>query len=838
MMELNKEAHIVMSAAYKLAVDNGHDHLTPEHILFAALRFGPSRQLIIDCDVDVETVEKKLLIYFEQHLTKSDEENEENVPEQSHSFKNVIERTMFHLSAAGKTEIQVGDLLVAVFDEPESHAAYFLKSSGLDRLTLLEQVMMQKQESSDGRDSLTQLWSESKGERPASNNLGLRKKPGSEKRQKQENAEMGGKRQSLLAQFTVCLTEMARNDELEPLIGRDEILDRTIQVLARRLKNNPVHVGEPGVGKTAITEGLAQRIIAGKVPSTLQNMELYSLDIAGLIAGTRYRGDFEERMKSLVKELSERGNGILFIDEIHTIIGAGSVSSGSMDVSNLLKPALIRGQIRCIGSTTYDEFKKTFSKDHALARRFQKVEVPATSREETLEILEGIKHKYEAFHKVSYTQESLESAVDLSDQYINERQLPDKAIDVIDEVGAWARIRFENLANSSSLEQEEANWHELGQPEISMVNIEQVVSSIALIPQKTVETDEKQRLRYLEEHLLKYIHGQDQAVKIISESIKRSRVGFRALNKPVANLLFVGPTGVGKTELARQLAKELGVSLHRFDMSEYQEGHSIARLIGSPPGYVGYEEGGLLTDTLRKSPHSVLLLDEIEKAHSRIYNILLQMMDYATLTDNQGRQADLRNVIIIMTSNAGAYRIGQSRIGFGDKLISEDAIDDALKNIFTPEFRNRLDKVVPFNALDNKVIRRIAKKELEDFASILAEKNIRLKYSDKVLDYLCEHGYSLEFGARNLNRFVEDEIKGHLIDEVLYGSLSDGGDVSLLIRNDKLQFRFLSLKDKEERKLARANSKGNSKGTKDNSDEETKPQKNKRGKTEVAMIEA
>ena len=806
-MELNKEAHIVMSAAYKLAVDNRHDLLTPEHILFAALRFAPSRQLMMDCDVDVERVEKQLVGYFEKHLSKFSQ-GDDREPEQSHSFQSVIERTMFHISAAGKTEIQVGDLLVALLDEPESHAAYFLKNDGLDRLTLLEQVTAQKQENAESQDALTQLWNDAKNERQIVQNLNqgaakndLQKRKERIDRQKQGDSR--GKRQSPLKQFTVCLTEMARNNELEPLVGRSDVLERTIQVLARRFKNNPVHVGDPGVGKTAITEGLAQYIVAGAVPSTLQGMELYSLDLAGLIAGTRYRGDFEERMKALIQELGEQGNAILFIDEIHSIIGAGSVSGGSMDASNLLKPALIRGRIRCIGSTTYDEFKKSFSKDHALARRFQKINVPATSREETLQILRGIKHKYEAFHKVRYTVESLEGAVDLSDQYINERRLPDKAIDVIDEVGAWARIRYEKL-EEKGLDHEEIEWRNLGFPQINVRHIEQVVASIAHIPKKTVEIDEKQRLQQLELRLLQTIHGQDQAVKIVSEAIKRSRVGFRDADKSVANLLFVGPTGVGKTELARHLARELGVSLHRFDMSEYQEGHSVARLIGSPPGYVGYEEGGLLTDTLRKSPHSVLLLDEIEKAHSAVYNILLQMMDYATITDNQGRQADLCNVIIIMTSNAGAHRIGQSRIGFGDRLMSQDAVDDALKNIFTPEFRNRLDKVVPFNALDDTVIRRIAKKELDNFAWLLKEKNIQLKYSEKVLDYLCQGGYSREFGARNLSRYIEDEIKDNLIDPVLYGSLaSGGGRVSICFRNNKLQFRFQSAAELDEKKRMR-----------------------------------
>ncbi|MCE1196682.1 AAA family ATPase, partial [bacterium] len=554
--------------------------------------------------------------------------------------------------------------------------------------------------------------------------------------------------------------------------------ERTIQVLCRRLKNNPIHVGEPGVGKTAITEGLAQRIVAGKVPPLLAGYTLYSLDMGALLAGTKFRGDFEERVKKVVDVLLKKEKAILFIDEIHTIVGAGAVTGGSMDASNLLKPALTSGKLRCIGSTTYDEYNKIFEKDRALSRRFQKIDIAEPSQAETVEILKGLRPKYEEYHKVHYSDEALESAVRLSAQFITERRLPDKAIDVIDEAGARARI------NAYKEGEKEAD----SLVEIKVPEIETVVAKIARIPERSVSSSEKDRLAGLDAALKREVFGQDSAIDAVVKAVKRSRAGFRAPDKPVANFLFVGPTGVGKTELARQLAKQLGVTLHRFDMSEYQEKHTVSRLIGSPPGYVGYEEGGLLTDAIRKNPHAVVLLDEIEKAHGDIYNILLQIMDYATLTDNQGRKADFRNVILIMTSNAGARDVGKSLIGFGDRVMTNAALDDAVERSFTPEFRNRLDAVVHFGNLPMDIIQKIVAKALDDFREQLADKKVKLVASEAVIAYLAEKGYSREFGARNIGRLVEDKIKPFFVDEVLFGRLEHGGTAIADLVADDIAF--------------------------------------------------
>lgn len=784
MMELSKDAHRVMSVAYKLAVEQCHEFLTPEHILYAALEFDDLKHLLEECGANILRVKDSLKNYFDNEIPQQKGRME---PEQSHSFQNVIERTMFRITAAGKSEIYIEDLLVALIDEPECHGAFFLKRDGVDRAALLRQISLKSETCVDSNDlSNSGKNKRDKGHKsnPSFSNGDFKQK--AEGIQLRDRVETSKKRPKILEQFAVNLTSLAEKKELEPLIGRSDILDRTIQVLARRFKNNPLHVGDPGVGKTAITEGLAQRIVKGDVPSSIAGMQIYLIDIPSLVAGTRYRGDFEERLKTLIRELLQQQNSILFVDEIHTIIGAGSVSSGSMDASNILKPALVRGQLRCIGSTTYEEYKKSFSKDHALARRFQKITVEPSTSEEALQILYGISHKYELFHQVSYSEESLRSVVQLSDQYINERQLPDKAIDVLDEVGAWARIEYESSAKLPE------SWIQAKRPLIEPEHIEQVIASIAHVPRKTVVVEEKDKLKVLEKNLKEKIRGQDPAVELLSRAIKRSRVGFRDADKPVASLLFVGPTGVGKTELAKQLAAELGVVLHRFDMSEYQEAHSVARLIGSPPGYVGYEEGGLLTDSLRKNPHSVLLLDEIEKAHRTIYNVLLQMMDYAVLTDNQGRQADLRNVVLIMTSNAGAHRIGQNRVGFGDRLVRNDAVSDALKDIFMPEFRNRLDQVIFFEGLQKEVVFQIIEKELEFFVNVLAEKGVELKYSRSVVEYICEKGYSAEFGARHIARKIEEEIKDRFVDEVLYGRLLGGGSARISVKNKKLMFRFFA----------------------------------------------
>ncbi|MEN6491076.1 MAG: AAA family ATPase, partial [Rectinema sp.] len=571
---------------------------------------------------------------------------------------------------------------------------------------------------------------------------------------------------------------MATAGKLEPVIGREAEIERTIQVLSRRLKNNPIHVGDAGVGKTAITEGLAQRIAAGDVPPKLKGYTIWSLDMGALLAGTKFRGDFEERVKKVIDSLLKKEKAILFIDEIHTIIGAGAVTGSTLDASNLLKPALTSGKLRCIGSTTYDEYNKIFEKDRALSRRFQKIDIIEPTIPETVEILKGLRSKYEEYHDVRYSDETLDIAAKLAAQFITERKLPDKAIDVIDEAGALARIRAYKVNQEAEMQTIDITPHD----------IEVVIAKIARIPERTVTSSEKDKLATLEASLKQEVFGQDRAIEAVVKAVKRSRAGFRAPDKPIANFLFVGPTGVGKTELARQLSKHLGVPLHRFDMSEYQEKHTVSRLIGSPPGYVGYEEGGLLTDAIRNTPKAVVLLDVIEKAHPDIYNILLQIMDYATLTDNQGRKADFRNVILIMTSNAGARDIGKPLIGFGDQQVSASALDEAVERAFSPEFRNRLDAVVHFNNLPMEVIERIVKKAIDEFGAQLAEKNVTLKAEDQVIRFLAERGYSREFGARNIARLVEDQIKTVFVDEVLFGRLEHGGTALARLENDKIVF--------------------------------------------------
>ncbi len=586
-----------------------------------------------------------------------------------------------------------------------------------------------------------------------------------------------------LERFATDLTALASAGKLEPVIGREAEIERTIQVLCRRLKNNPIHVGDAGVGKTAITEGLAQRIVAENVPPLLKGYTIYSLDMGALLAGTKFRGDFEERVKKVVDVLLKKDKAILFIDEIHTIVGAGAVTGGSMDASNLLKPALTSGKLRCIGSTTYDEYNKIFEKDRALSRRFQKIDIAEPTQAETVDILKGLKSKYEDYHKVRYSDEAIVAAVKLSAQFITERKLPDKAIDVIDEAGARARMNAYKMGEAV----------ESAVLEIAVPEIETVVAKIARIPERSVTSSEKEKLSTLEASLKGEVFGQDLAVDAVVKAVKRSRAGFRLPDKPVANFLFVGPTGVGKTELARQLAKQLGVVLHRFDMSEYQEKHTVSRLIGSPPGYVGYEEGGLLTDAIRKTPHAVVLLDEIEKAHSDIYNILLQIMDYATLTDNQGRKADFRNVILIMTSNAGARDVGKNLIGFGDRAVTNSALDEAVERAFTPEFRNRLDAVVHFGNLPMDIIQRIVLKTIDDFRTQLVEKKVTLTASEAVISYLAEKGYSKEFGARNIGRLVEDKIKSFFVDEVLFGRLEHGGNAFADIKDGEIVFTVTPL---------------------------------------------
>lgn len=583
----------------------------------------------------------------------------------------------------------------------------------------------------------------------------------------------GSKKQSLIKKFTTNLNEYVKSEFTDPLIGRDDILNRTIQILCRRTKNNPIHVGEPGVGKTAITLGLARLINEGKVPEKIKNAEIFSLDIGATLAGTKYRGDFEERIKKVLNEINNHENPIVYIDEIHTIVGAGSIGGGSLDTSNLLKPYLMEGKIKFIGATTFDEYKKYFEKDKALTRRFQTIEVKETSVEETIKIIQGLKSNYENYHNVKYTDEAIKLAVELSSKYINDRFLPDKAIDIIDEAGSYISMNRED-SNEKIIDEK---------------IIEEVISKVCHIPKNTVEKDEISSLKELEDNLEKNIFGQNKAIHEVVRCIKMSRAGLNEENKPISSLLFVGPTGVGKTQLSKTLAESLGVKLIRFDMSEYAEKHAAAKLIGAPPGYVGYEEGGLLTDTIRKNPYCVLLLDEVEKAHPDILNVLLQVMDYATLSDNQGRKADFRNVVLIMTSNAGAKNIGKNIIGFGERVIKGEAIMEEVKKFFSPEFRNRLDKIVVFNHLNNEMALDIARKELNKFNEQLLKKNVKVNFDDKCIDFVANKGISQEYGAREIIRIINQEIKPMLVDEILFGSLSDGGEITLDVKDNKFIYK-------------------------------------------------
>lgn len=750
-MRVNQEVQDVLNAAYQEAKQRSHEYLTPEHVLYAALHFEYPREVLVECGAEPDEVRNEV----DDHLKTRVPSVDDVEPTQSVSFHNVIERAVFHTQNASKDEVDLGDILVSIFDEDESFGSYFLRKFGVSRLNLLETIShgVQPAELEDG-----EVDAEEEGE---------------------DDEERGSrKRKDPLEQFTDNLTQMATDGKLEPVIGRDEIIERAVQVLCRRMKNNPVLLGDAGVGKTAIAEGLAQRIADESVPALLKNYTIFSLDMGRILAGTRYRGDFEERMKQVISALQKRENVILFIDEIHTIVGAGAVSGGAMDASNMLKPALSSGEIRVIGSTTYEEYKKYFEKDRALSRRFQRIEVPEPSEEDAVKILEGLRSKYEEYHHVNYTDDALKAAVNLSALYITDRYLPDKAIDVMDESGAYMRMKTFR------------EGEEEGDPvTILDGDIEKVVSKIAKIPERTVNATEGMRLKTLESELKGEVFGQDDAIKSVVEAVKRSRAGFRNGEKPVASFLFVGPTGVGKTELARQLSSTLGVTMHRFDMSEFQEKHTVSRLLGSPPGYVGYEEGGMLTDAVRKTPHCVLLLDEIEKAHQDIFNVLLQAMDYATITDNTGRKADFRNAVIIMTSNAGAREIGKPMIGFGQRAVTNQAINDAVERIFTPEFRNRLDKVVVFHGLGQEITENIVRKEIDEFRRQLSEKEVELEVTDAAITWLAERGYSEEFGARNVARLVEEKVKGFFVDEVLFGGLAQGGTARVEVEDDDITVR-------------------------------------------------
>jgi len=747
-MEINEELNRILAVAFADARSRTNEYLTPEHVFYASLFFESGAAIISQCGANVELMKKQLETYLNEKVPKAAGSD----PVASLGFQELMEQAIVHTVSAEKKELEIGDIYAALLEEKESFAAYLMQRQGVSRFNLLSVI-------TSGSDADTSGAQDGLGK---SANKEARTEPG---RKKEIPAVKAGE---FLNMFTRELTAKARSGESEPLVGREDILTRTLQVLCRRFKNNPVHVGDPGVGKTAITEGLAQRVVLGRVPPLLKNIKIFALDMGALLAGTRYRGDFEERLKKVLTVLQAEDNAVLFIDEIHTIIGAGAVAGGSLDASNILKPVLASGKLRCIGTTTHEEYKKYFEKDRALARRFQKIEIPEPSIEETYEILLGLRQRYQDYHRVVYPEATLKAAAELSGKHINDRFLPDKAIDVIDEAGAYARM----------------NAPEKSRPiRIEIDAVEQVVAKIAKIPRQSVSLSEVRNLQVMEQELKNRIFGQVQAVEKVAWAIKRSRAGFREADKPVAKFLFVGPTGVGKTELARQLADVLSVPLLRFDMSEYQEKHTVSRLVGAPPGYVGYEEGGLLTDAVRKTPYCVLLLDEIEKAHADIFNTLLQVMDYATLTDNSGRKADFRNVVLIMTSNAGAKEIGKTMVGFSGDTVS-GAVTVAVEKLFSPEFRNRLDAIVTFNHLDETVVTRIVKKMIGEFSAQLAAKKVTLKVSPACYLWLARRGFSQVFGAREVGRLIQEKIKNPFVDEILFGRLKKGGTARIAIRHD------------------------------------------------------
>ncbi|MDC0337601.1 ATP-dependent Clp protease ATP-binding subunit ClpA [Alphaproteobacteria bacterium] len=737
---LSRELEETLRRAMSNAASCSHEFATLEHLLLALTEDSDALEVLHACNVDIDELVKKLGEFIEIELA-SIVDPEGNVDVQpTASFQRVIQRAIIHTQSSGREVATGANVLVSIFSERESHAVWFLKSLNMTRLDAVSFI-------SHGADSSI---AKSQSEDQAGETIG----------------EDG---KDPLSQFAVNLIAKAAAGRIDPLIGRSRELDRTIQVLCRRTKNNPLYVGDPGVGKTAIAEGLALRIYDGNVPDVLATAVIYSLDMGQLLAGTRYRGDFEERLKAVMKAVADDENAILFIDEIHTVIGAGATSGGAMDASNLLKPALQEGTLRCIGSTTYKEYRGHFEKDRALVRRFQKIDVAEPTIPDTIKILNGLKSRYEDHHKVRFTGAALKTAVDLSARYINDRKLPDKAIDVIDEAAA-----AQNLLPPSRRRQT------IGQKEI-----EATVATMARIPSKHVSRDDKAVLASLETDLKRMVFGQDPAITALASAIKLSRAGLRDAEKPVGNYLFSGPTGVGKTEVARQLAETLGIKLMRFDMSEYMERHTVSRLIGAPPGYVGFDQGGLLTDAVDQTPHAVLLLDEIEKAHPDLFNILLQVMDHGKLTDNNGKIVDFRNVILIMTTNAGAQELSKSAIGF-NRTHNQGADIEAIEKMFTPEFRNRLDAIIPFAPLGKDVIRLVVDKFVMQLDAQLADRNVEIELSEAAMDWLAERGYDAKYGARPLARVVQEHIKKPLADEMLFGGLVGGGLVFVDVADDAL----------------------------------------------------
>jgi ATP-dependent Clp protease ATP-binding subunit ClpA len=752
---LSRNLEQTLHRALSLASERRHEYATLEHLLLGLAEDSDAATVLRACGVDLDKLRQDLGEFLDKDLSGLATERPGD-PKPTAGFQRVVQRAAIHVQSSGRDEVTGANVLVALFSERESHAVYFLQLQDMTRLDAVNFI--------------------SHGIAKAPGRSAQRPAQGSKEENTPDNEreEKPGRRaQDALSNYCVNLNKKAGSGKIDPLIGRDSEIERTIQILCRRTKNNPLYVGDPGVGKTAIAEGLAKRIVEGDVPEVLAKSTIFALDMGALLAGTRYRGDFEERLKAVVTELEAHPGSILFIDEIHTVIGAGATSGGAMDASNLLKPALAAGSLRCVGSTTYKEYRNYFEKDRALVRRFQKIDVNEPSMEDAIKILRGLKTNYEKHHKVRYTEESIRGAVELSAKYINDRKLPDKAIDVIDEVGA------------SRMLQPEGKRRKL----VTLRDVEEVVAKIARIPPKSVSADDKETLRNLERDLKAMVFGQDNAIEALAAAIKLSRAGLREAEKPIGNYLFSGPTGVGKTEVARQLASTLGIELTRFDMSEYMERHSISRLIGAPPGYVGFDQGGLLTDAIDQHPHCVLLLDEIEKAHPDLFNILLQVMDHGKLTDHNGKVVDFRNVILIMTTNAGASDLAKEAIGFGrDQREGEDT--EAIKRLFTPEFRNRLDATITFAGLTQEIVGRVVEKFVMQLEAQLADRNVTIELSSAAKEWLAERGYDRLYGARPLGRVIQEYIKKPLAEELLFGKLVKGGSVKVALRDGKLEFEF------------------------------------------------
>ncbi|WP_345843412.1 ATP-dependent Clp protease ATP-binding subunit ClpA [Shewanella algae] len=741
---LNKDLEVTLNLAFQQARDARHEYMTVEHLLLALTDNPAARDALLACGANIDRLKEEVANFITQTTPIISDPDDERETQPTLGFQRVLQRAVFHVQSSGRNEVTGANVLVAIFSEQESQAVYLLRRYDITRLDVVNYIShgFAKNDEADA--------------------------PGSQ--ESLEDQSEATEERSMLAQFASNLNEMAKQGKIDPLIGRDNEIERSIQILCRRRKNNPLLVGEAGVGKTAIAEGLAYRIVNESVPEVISEATVYSLDLGALLAGTKYRGDFEKRFKSLLKELTADQNAILFIDEIHTIIGAGAASGGVMDASNLLKPLLSSGNLRCMGSTTFQEYQSIFEKDRALARRFQKVDIHEPSVAETTKILQGLKSRYEEHHGVRYTLAALASAASLSDKHINDRHLPDKAIDVIDEAGARMAMMPQSKRKKT-----------VGQSEI-----ETIIAKMARIPEKTVTSSEKDLLKNLERNLKMVVFGQDKAIESLSAAIRLARSGLGNENKPVGSFLFAGPTGVGKTEVTNQLAACLGLKLIRFDMSEYMESHTVSRLIGAPPGYVGYDQGGLLTDAVIKTPHCVVLLDEIEKAHPDIYNLLLQVMDHGTLTDNNGRKADFRNVTLVMTTNAGVQETVRKSIGFKQQDHSQDAMSE-INKVFSPEFRNRLDSIIWFNHLDMTIIAKVVDKFLVELQAQLDQKGVTLEVSDEARTLLAEKGYDKTMGARPMARVVKDLLKRPLADEILFGKLESGGIAHVDVKDGKLE---------------------------------------------------